>query len=176
MMKFDQVWLVFWHWCCRRNWILVKILKLGLVKILKLKFYGEADVWLKFWRWCLVEILKMKFDQDLYLNLWYDSIGYFGKMNSTLGSVVPLAMFLLYLHHFLSLPFFKWWICSTIYSACMFWINHVFGIILSPQVFNLSCKHNVTSIPCNPCILNSTYTNICLLKLMGTWSESFQCI
>ena len=32
----------------------------------------------------------MKFDQDLCLNLQYD----FGKMNSTLGSVVPLAMFI----------------------------------------------------------------------------------
>ena len=32
----------------------------------------------------------MKFDQDLCLNVQYD----FGKMNSTLGSVVPLAMFL----------------------------------------------------------------------------------
>jgi len=42
------------------------------------KFSGNADVW-----------LKMKFDQDLRLNLRYD----FGKMNSTLGSVVPLAMF-----------------------------------------------------------------------------------
>ena len=31
----------------------------------------------------------MKFDQDLCLNLQYD----FGKVNSTLGSVVPLAMF-----------------------------------------------------------------------------------
>ena len=31
----------------------------------------------------------MKFDQDLCLDLQYDS----GKMNSTLGSVVPLAMF-----------------------------------------------------------------------------------
>ena len=31
----------------------------------------------------------MKFDQDLRLNLRYD----IGKMNSTLGSVVPLAMF-----------------------------------------------------------------------------------
>ena len=39
--------------------------------------------------WCWVKILKMKFDQDLCLNLQYD----FGKMNSTLGSVVPLAMF-----------------------------------------------------------------------------------
>ena len=35
----------------------------------------------------------MKFDQDLWLNLCYDPIGYFGKMNTTLGSVVPLAMF-----------------------------------------------------------------------------------
>ena len=33
----------------------------------------------------------MKFDQDLCLNLQYD----FGKMNSTLGSVVPLAMFVI---------------------------------------------------------------------------------
>ena len=33
----------------------------------------------------------MKFDQDLCLNLQYD----FGKMNSTLGSIVPLAMFFL---------------------------------------------------------------------------------
>ena len=31
----------------------------------------------------------MKFDQELCVNLQYD----FGKMNSTLGSVVPLAMF-----------------------------------------------------------------------------------
>ena len=41
----------------------------------------------------VVEIMKQKFDQDLCLNLWYDPLGYFGKMNSTLGSVVPLAMF-----------------------------------------------------------------------------------
>ena len=45
-----------------------EILKPGLVKILKLKIYGEADVWLRFWSWCLVEILKM-FDQDLCKNL-----------------------------------------------------------------------------------------------------------
>ena len=37
--------------------------------------------------------MKKKFDQDLCLNLWYDPLGYFGRMNSTLGSVVPLAMF-----------------------------------------------------------------------------------
>ena len=77
-----------------RSWILIKMLKLGLVNILNFKFSRDGDVWLRFWSKCLVEILKMKFDQDLCLNLWYDPIGYFGKMNSTLGSVVPLAMFL----------------------------------------------------------------------------------
>ena len=53
---------------------------LGWVKILNFKLSGDADVLL---------MLKMKFDQDLCLKLQYD----FGKMNSTLGSVVPLAMF-----------------------------------------------------------------------------------
>ena len=37
----------------------------------------------------MVEIMKKKYDQDLFLNLGYFAI----KMNSTLGSVVPLAMF-----------------------------------------------------------------------------------
>ena len=31
-----------------------------------------VDVWLRFWSWCLVEILQMKFDQHLCLNLWYE--------------------------------------------------------------------------------------------------------
>ena len=42
----------------------------------------------------MVEIMKKKFDQDLFLNLWCDPLGYFAKMNSTLGSDVPLAMFI----------------------------------------------------------------------------------
>ena len=42
--------------------------------------------------------MKKKFDQDFCLNLWYDPLGYFRKMNSTLGSVVSLAMFLLSEH------------------------------------------------------------------------------
>ena len=48
--------------------------------------------------WCLVKILKMEFDQDMCLNLRYD----FGKMNSAIGFVVPLAMFIIiesWLHH-----------------------------------------------------------------------------
>ena len=79
-LKFGQhfaayVWLELW------SWILVKILKLGLVKILKFKFSRDADVWLRFWSWCMVEILKMKIDQ------------YLCKNHSTPGSVVPLTMF-----------------------------------------------------------------------------------
>ena len=34
-----------------------------------LSFYGDTDVWLRFSSWGLVEILKMKFNQDLCLNL-----------------------------------------------------------------------------------------------------------
>ena len=62
-------------------------MKLGLVKILKLKFYGEADVWLRFWSWCLVEILKMKLIKICFWTC---------DKNSTLGSVVPLPMFLIF--------------------------------------------------------------------------------
>ena len=51
-----------------RSWILVEILKLGLVKILNFELSGDGWVF----SWCLVEILKMKCDQDLCLNLWYD--------------------------------------------------------------------------------------------------------
>ena len=40
-------------------------------EILKLKsvHYFAADVWLMLWSWILV---KMKFDQDLCMDLWYD--------------------------------------------------------------------------------------------------------
>ena len=38
--------------------------------------------------------MEMKFDQNLCKNL-YDKRSYFGKQNSTLGSVVPLAMFVI---------------------------------------------------------------------------------
>ena len=50
-------------------------------------------VWLRFWSWCKVEILKMKCDQDLCLNLWYDPKKLFWQDELTLGSVVPLTMF-----------------------------------------------------------------------------------
>ena len=56
------------------SWILVKMLMFG--------WDFEVDAWSRFWRWKLVKIFVWTF-----LN--------FGKLNSTLGSVVPLAMFLI---------------------------------------------------------------------------------
>ena len=45
----------------------------------------EINTWSRFWRWSLTKICVWTCDMT--------PIGYFGKMNSTLGSVVPLAMF-----------------------------------------------------------------------------------
>ena len=45
----------------------------------------EVDAWSRFWRWNLIKICVWVRDMT--------SRSYFGKMNSILGSVVPLAMF-----------------------------------------------------------------------------------
>ena len=66
------------------RWTLVEILKLGLVNILSLilvemLMFGwdiKVDAWSRFWRWNLIKICVWACD-----------------MNSTLGSVVPLAKF-----------------------------------------------------------------------------------
>ena len=68
-LKFSQYiaadpWLRLWRL------FLFKILMLALVNILNFKFSRDADIWLGFWSECLVEILNMKFDQDLCLNLF----------------------------------------------------------------------------------------------------------
>ena len=60
------------------------------------RLWFEHKVWSRFWSLCLVKILKMKFNQVLCLNLWHDPLGYFGQLKSTLGSVLPLAMFKLW--------------------------------------------------------------------------------
>ena len=68
-------------WLRLRSWILVKIMKLGLVKILSLSLeemliFGwdfKVNAWSIFRNWSLIKI---------------------GDVNLTLGSVVPLAMFI----------------------------------------------------------------------------------
>ena len=97
-----KVWLRFWSWSSGKicSWSLAIFLLMfcrgyeveSWLRIVNFKFSRDTDVWLKFWSWCMVEILKMKFDQELCLNLWYD-LDYIGKLNSTLGSVVNFAMF-----------------------------------------------------------------------------------
>ena len=72
---------------CR--WCFLEVMKLKL--ILNFKFIGDADVWLRCW--CLVEILKMNLIKICVWTCDMTSRSYFDKMNSTLGSVVPLAMF-----------------------------------------------------------------------------------
>ena len=61
-LKFDQYFAADAWWRLLSS-ILIKIMKLGLVKMLKFKC--NQNVWLRFWSWFLVEIMKMKFDQDL---------------------------------------------------------------------------------------------------------------
>ena len=48
----------------------------------------EVDSWSRFWRWNLSKLFVRTHDMT--------SRSYFGEMNSTLGSVVPLAMFVTY--------------------------------------------------------------------------------
>ena len=78
-----EVWSVFCFWC--------------LVGVMKLNFrfwsFNLVEIWLRSWSWCLVEILKMY--QDLCRNLWYDPKKSLWEEYSTLGYVVPLAMFVL---------------------------------------------------------------------------------
>ena len=45
-----------------RSWILIEMLRLGLVNILNFKFNQDGDVRLRFQSECLVKIFKMKFD------------------------------------------------------------------------------------------------------------------
>ena len=70
-----ESWSRFWT----RFWIL------SLVEMLMFGWNFEVDAWSRFWRWNLIKIC-----------VWIRDItsrSYYGKMNSILGSVVPLAMF-----------------------------------------------------------------------------------
>ena len=64
---------------------LVRFWSSGLVEMSMFSWDFEVDSWLRFWRWNLSKLCVRTHDMT--------SRSYFGKMNSTLGSVVPLAMF-----------------------------------------------------------------------------------
>ena len=66
---------------------LVRFWSSGLVEMSMFSWDFEVVSWLRFWRWNLSKLCVRTHDMT--------SRSYFGKMNSTLRSVVPLAMFLL---------------------------------------------------------------------------------
>ena len=82
------------NWLSCRHWLPLSLTVSLTPSLISLQFVCDE---MPMFGWdfaeCLVEIMKKKFNQDLCLNLWYDPLGYFRKMNSTLRSVVPLAMF-----------------------------------------------------------------------------------
>ena len=74
---------------------LVRFWSSGLVEMSMFSWDFEVDSWLRFWRWNLSKLCVRTHDMTLR--------SYFGKMNSTLGSVVPLAMVSFVFHLFSSL-------------------------------------------------------------------------
>ena len=104
----DKIHSRFWSWSSGKiwSWSLVSMLLLMFCRGNEVDSLSRfwSQVWTiswilslvemlmfvmsRFWSCCLVNILKMKFDQILCLNLL--KISYFGRPNSTLGSVVPL--------------------------------------------------------------------------------------
>ena len=109
----QKVWSLFWSWSSGKIW------SRSLFSILLLMFWSgnEVESWSRFWSqvwsisWILslveilmfadVEILKLvlgqySLDDLIQFCVWscdITKISYFGRPNSTLGSVVPLAMF-----------------------------------------------------------------------------------
>ena len=108
-----KVWSRLWSWCsgmiCMlkrfslekswlrcRHWLPLSLTDSLTPSLISLQFV--CDKMLMFgWNFeiSVVEIMKQKFDQDLCLNLWYDPLSYFDKLNSTFGTVVPLATFVM---------------------------------------------------------------------------------
>ena len=99
-----ESWSRFWT----RFWIL------SLVKMLMFDWNFEVDAWSRFWRWNLIKICVWVRDMT--------SRSYFGKMNSILGSVVPLAMF----HYCPLLSFFFFYIAVRCHLSCVFFLIVLF--------------------------------------------------
>ena len=106
----------------------------------------------------------MKFDQDLCLNLQYN----FGKMNSTLGSVVPLAMFNVCLSSMLNTRldrFFSRWYTLVCVFVGIFWLM----VSLQWKYFCLSsfkqCLCKLCSFCCSPALHVHALQKVMLLQL-----------
>ena len=85
-LSWKKNWLGCWHWLplSLADSLTPSLISLQFVCDEMLMFGWNFEV-------SVVEIMKMKLDQDLFRTC------FFGNQNSTLGSVVPLAMFLWFL-------------------------------------------------------------------------------
>ena len=110
------------------SWSSGNILKLDFVQhfaadVLNFKFSGDAGVWLRFlvnallrfWGWNVIRIRVWTCDMT--------SRSYFCKMNSTLGSVVPLAMF----HNRFNGHFHRNMLTRTWLFECLFHLWQIAG-------------------------------------------------
>ena len=92
---------------------LVRFWSSGLVEMSMFSWDFEVVSWLRFWRWNLSKLCVRTHDMT--------SRSYFGKMNSTLGSVVPLAMFFIYRDMWMLSECFR----SLQTSADLYYLNSV---------------------------------------------------
>ena len=127
---------------------------------LKLKFSRDADVWLRFCIWRLIDIKKMKFDQDLCKN------------QSTLGAVVPLAMF-----QYKSSRGRVLYICSVIrFSHCrrfslLFLLPPLFFLLSPPR--SPLFEYFSSFIQITVFAMLSLYCCVAQLKLWTNWAALY---
>ena len=125
--------------------------------------------------WCLVEILKIKCDVICVWTCDMTSRSYFGKMNSTLGSVVPLAMFVIRVNrnitHINCISCSHANICTRMSSEkCSYiWaIQHIYIYVHTHRLSYESIKE-ITHINCiNPLPHKQSNTRTCMSRKKGT--------
>ena len=95
----NKVWSRLWSWSSAKIYklesvqyfatdVFLEVWSWILVNILICKFNRGADVRLRFWSWCMSRFWRRNL---IKICVW--ACLNFGKLNSTLGSVVPLAIF-----------------------------------------------------------------------------------
>ena len=98
--KSNQNITIFFYTLCHFVILFVQMTMIGKhAASMSMRFGHKIIFLLRLWTQGLVKILKLKLRRDFAADawsrtLWYDLKNDFGKLSSTLESVVPLAMFL----------------------------------------------------------------------------------
>ena len=122
-------------------------LKLGQDSEARFGQYFWTNVWLRLWIWGLVEILKMKFNQDLCKNLWCDLNKLFG---TNIQPSSPLCLWQCFYHYY----FMTLWNLKRYYiysfSFEVFFLNS--NKSYKCRTFWIGNKHEMPSIKrCGAC-------------------------